>query len=114
MLLLAAALFMRAVMPAGYMPERSADGTIAIALCNSEGVIHIPLKGAGEEEDAEHRSAPPCAFSGLGDPVNTPPDLPQIAIYEAYEPGFAAVSQRLYLTGNSRVLPPARGPPVPA
>lgn len=114
MLLLFAALFMRAVMPAGYMPERSNDGTIAIALCNSDGVLRIPLKEAGEDKDAEHRSAPPCAFAGLGDPLNPPADFPQVAIFERYELSFAATIQRLELAGHTRVLPPARAPPLPA
>lgn len=111
-LLLAAALFMRAVMPAGYMPERGNDGTIAISLCNSDGVLRIPVKDAGPDDDAEHRSAPPCAFAGLGDPLATPPELPQLALFEHFEHSFAAIAERLALSGHGRVLPPARAPPL--
>lgn len=113
LLLLFAALFMRAAMPAGYMPEKSADGTIAIALCNSDGVLRIPLKDAGDT-DTEHRSAPPCAFAGLAGAATPPPDAPQIVHSPASQRVYATLPEPAVPVAAPRPLPPARGPPVPA
>lgn len=112
-LLLAAALFMRAVTPAGYMPERGADGGISIALCNSEDVLRIPMKDAGDDGGQEHRSASPCIFADLASPAAPPPDAPQIVQYAAATFVFALPLQLVEVGANPRMLPPARAPPQP-
>lgn len=113
-LLLFAALFMRAFVPQDYMPERSDSGAITVAICGSGGVHVIPLDdGAGSERD-EQRAAPPCAFAGLASPAAPPPagpDLPlpaPVAVAYADHPAAAASF------AAPRLLPPARGPPLPA
>ena len=72
-LLLAAALFARAFVPQGYMPERTAQSTIAVAICGSEGHWAIPLGDGDEAPDDENAAAEaPCAFAGLGAPALPP------------------------------------------
>ena len=113
-LLLAAALFMRAFVPQGYMPERSGDGAIAVAMCASGGVHLIPLKDEGSAPaDRAKRAGEPCAFTGLGHavPLSGLPDAPPpVASALAPFAGFAAAGP----AGAPRLRPPARGPPLPA
>lgn len=114
-LLLAAALFLRAVVPQGYMPERSTAGSIALTLCNSDGVWLVPLNHDGDKPDKSgQRADPPCAFAGLGAPAVPPPAseaLPPLApVPLAFAPAPDAPEQ----SGQPRLLPPARGPPLPA
>ena len=112
--LLAAALFMRAFVPQGYMPERSGDGAIAVAMCASGGVHLIPLKDEGSAPaDRAKRAGEPCAFAGLGHAVPPPAvaePAPPIASTLAPFAGFAAAGP----AGAPRLRPPARGPPLPA
>jgi len=113
-ILLAAALFMRAFVPQGYMPERSGDGAIAVAMCSSGGVHLIPL---GDEESApENERKPadqPCAFAGLGSAA-LPPALPAPVPAIASAVAYFGPSGPAEATSAPRLRPPARGPPLPA
>lgn len=114
-LLLAAALFMRAFLPAGTMAETSERGVIAVKLCNSDGVHLIQLNGDGSTPDDEQRAEPPCAFAGLAAPaVPPPPPLPELAppVSEALAYDEGAVSADPI--ARPRLNPPATGPPLPA
>lgn len=113
-LLLAAALFMRVLVPQGYMPERSADGGIAVTLCGSGGVWLIPLKDGAKPEDKGQRADQPCAFAGLGAAAVPPP-----AVAELPPPAPAASAYAEHPVSGlahraERLLPPARGPPLAA
>lgn len=111
--LLAAALFARAFVPQGYMPERAADSTITVAICGSEGHWAIPL-GKDAPEPEEPRADPPCAFAGLGTPALPPtsaglaPPLVAAAVPHAVLSAVPAAGRA------DGVLPPARGPPLTA
>lgn len=112
-LLLAAALFMRALVPQGYMAERDAAGTITLRVCGSDQAVQIPL-GGGEAPESGDSAQPPCAFAGLGTPALPPPhvgDLPLPApderLYGGSEPETPRVTAPL-------PHPPARGPPLTA
>lgn len=112
-LLLAAALFMRAVMPQGYMAERDGAGTITVKVCGSGHVLQIPF-GKGDTPDAGDRAQPPCAFAGLGTPA-----LPQPAITEFPVPATVEVAYIRAGPDAPRIAarlpqPPARGPPSTA
>jgi hypothetical protein len=113
-LLLAAALFMRALLPQGYMPERSESGAIAVRLCNSASVHLIPLEGEAAPEEDRQRAEPPCAFAGLASPAipsSAGSELPLPAVVAVAYVGFApTVTQGAV----PRLLPPATGPPLPA
>jgi len=112
-LLLAAALFMRALMPQGYMAERTDGGAIAVKVCGSGHVLQIPV-GRDETPDAADRAQPPCAFAGLGAPALPPPafaDLPAPAPVEAAVLAAAPDAPRV---AAPLPHPPARGPPLAA
>ena len=60
-LLLAAALFMRAFLPQGYMPERTESGAITVRVCGSGHVLQIPT-GKDEAPNKSERAEPPFAL----------------------------------------------------
>ncbi len=111
--LLAAALFVRAFVPQGYMPERAADSTITVAICGSEGHWAIPAgKSAPAPEEA--RADPPCAFAGIGTPALPPGpalEVPTLALGAAHYPGPSRI---VGAVGAEVLLPPVRGPPPTA
>jgi len=111
--LLLAALFMRAFVPQGYMPERTGSGAITVKVCGSGHVLQIPT-GKREAPDQADRAEPPCAFAGLGTPALPPPAGSKAAPPTAAEPVFAAVSGSARPRSDVRPLPPARGPPPTA
>ena len=107
-LLLAAALFMRAVMPQGYMAEVK-GGEIIVDICNSDATWRIqlpPKKG----ETKKHEKPAPCAFAGFAAAATTPdvPTLPDVLPARAVQPTLAAKALALQ---RPHVLPPSTGPP---
>lgn len=115
LLLIAAALLLRAGVPQGWMAGQGADGGIAITMCNSSAKVVIPMKPGhvpqGQDEDAD-LSAKACAFAGHH-AAATPPDgiaplpLPQLAA-AAYD----ATREQALSPDGPRLLPPATGPPA--
>lgn len=111
-LLLVAMLATRALLPPGTMPEREHRGTIAITLCNSDGVWLIPMgDGAAKKDgDRQQRENAPCAFASLAGGILPPdPVLPAV-------PRTAATMRGQVVAATSvpvppRPLPPARAPP---
>ena len=113
-LLLAAALFVRALVPQGYMPERADSGAVAVVMCGSGGVHLIPLKQDREAPGKSQRAEPPCAFAGLAAPALPPPAAPELLPTTLAAMAYAeerAFDTRLAAT---RLHPPARGPPLAA
>ena len=78
--LLATALFMRALQPQGYMPERSTSGSIAVVVCGSGAVNRIPIGDGHDRGDEQQRAEPPCAFAGLAAPAVPAPALPELLL----------------------------------
>jgi hypothetical protein len=112
-LLLAAGLFMRAVLPQGYMPERSDGGSIAVVVCGSDGIHLIPLKDETDPDEDRQKAEPPCAFAGLA-ALAFPPASPHTAAPARVAVGFAEASAQTRLAPSPRLLPPATGPPFAA
>jgi hypothetical protein len=112
-LLLAAALFMRAFVPTGYMPERSDTGAISVRVCGAGHVLQIPA-GKGEAPDAAERAEPPCAFAGLGTPALPPPAMFAPPAPHPIEPALAEAGVARNQPASPLRLPPVRGPPLPA
>lgn len=112
-LLLAAALFMRAFLPQGYMPEQTESGAITVKVCGSGHVLQIPT-GKGETPRESERAEPPCAFAGLGTPALPPPAAAGLPAAESVEQAFVQAGQ----TAPAPITPlphqPARGPPLAA
>lgn len=113
-LLLAATLFLRALVPAGWMPDTDRSDVIVAKMCNSAATVTIPLKrDIAPDEKAAHDSAP-CLFAGFAGDA----PLPSIATVLAapVPPGQQpiAVLAALLLQRSAYLLPPNRGPPVAA
>jgi hypothetical protein len=111
--LLAAALFMRAFLPQGYMPERTDSGAITVRVCGSGHVLQIPI-GPYEAPGKADRAQPPCAFAGLGTPVLPPPALAHLAPPVPVEPAYAPAEEAARRVSTPLPHPPARGPPLAA
>jgi len=112
-LLLAAALFMRAFLPQGYMPERTASGAITVKVCGAGHVLQIPT-GKGEAPDKSERAEPPCAFAGLGAPALPPPAAIALPVPGPLEMAFAPAGLAAPSPAVPLAHPPARGPPLAA
>ena len=112
-LLLAAALFMRAFLPQGYMPERSTSGAITVRVCGSGHVVQIPT-GKDETPGKGERAEPPCAFAGLGTAALPPPAAVAPGAPELVEQAFVRAGETAPAPGTPPPHPPARGPPLAA
>lgn len=121
-LIVAAALLLRVVVPAGFMTTKGADGQITVMVCSGEGsrAMTIAIPGLADKRQrpapAEHEKAgTPCAFAGLAAPFLGGADpillLAALAL-------VAAVALRTGLRFRplalSHLRPPLRGPPVPS
>ncbi|MET3723539.1 DUF2946 family protein [Sphingomonas trueperi] len=121
--LIAAALLMKAVLPAGFMPMQSGD-TIVLGFCSGYGPTPMAMSMPMAMPMKEHPSAPdehqpkaemPCAFAGLamaGLPA-VDPMLLALAIAFVLERATRTATilpriVRVYLR------PPLRGPPSAA
>lgn len=119
-LVLAAALFLRAIIPLGYMPEDSAEGAFTVRLCGEANLALMRATqphGRGHEHHHGHAKAgeehahQPCAFAGLFTPAVPAPDLPPLIIPATVAVAFAAVPSTIPTIFAPRLLPPATGPP---
>lgn len=113
LLLVAAALMLRAMLPAGWMPVGEADG-IRVALCTGAGPAFVTLTRDGKVHKEAPRQAPrdPCPFGLLSAQAADIP--PPVALAAApIVPG--QVAARLPDAARAVIrrtaLPPARGPP---
>lgn len=119
------ALAIRAIMPAGYMPDtRLAAGADTIILsakvCNADLaanqrvdiVIERDAGGADDEDAGQHAKDQGCAFASLAFAATGADDaavLPAILAVAAGQDG----AQPIHLVrGEARLRPPARGPPL--
>ena len=113
-LLLACALALKLLVPAGYMP---APGQLSIQLCTGEGVRTVLIDRDGQRipDGQPHQASPamPCAYAGLAAPIlsATPPALLVIAILfvlaTGIRPASAPTRQR-----SAPPRPPGRAPPI--
>lgn len=116
LLLALLALFWRAVIPGGFMPDWQ-NGGLVVTLCTEQGLARAVLGPDGTPMDAADATAPggDCAFASLGLPLL--PAAPTALL--------AASLAFLFLSGRRlavpvvhrhilRLRPPLRAPPVPA
>lgn len=110
-LLFAAALAMRVLVPAGFMP--AAAGGIAVEICSGSGPMTMMLELPGVPGKAEHKTDSPCAFSALSAPGLAGADPIQLAIALALilttALFFAPVAP---VRRVAHLRPPLRGPPL--
>lgn len=113
--LIALALAMKLVVPAGYMPvERG--GTITVMVCTGMGQqqVEIDVPGMPAKPDGASRVAgQPCAFAGVG--LDMLPGMDTVLLAGALAfilaLGFAGVAVPRVARAR-RSWPPMRGPPV--
>src|SRR6478752_7235787 len=69
--IVAAALLMKLLIPAGYMPGMSGNSMI-IQICSGYGPMTLNMPIPGKEQGQDHQQSKaemPCAFSGLSAPT---------------------------------------------
>lgn len=112
--LLALALAMKLVMPAGFMPVAGA-GKLMVLVCTEFGPqrVAIDVPGAPAKPDDATKADQPCAFAGLSQAMLPGADPVQIAAALAYilALGFAAATLPPLLRLR-HAWPPLRGPPL--
>lgn len=111
--LLAAALMLRVLVPAGWMIDDTRPDTITLKICNAGTQMTIPLDRAPAPDRGE-KAAPPCLFAGTADAAPLPPLANAPALLPP--PGQIRVARlaRLMLERARHLQPPGRGPPVSA
>lgn len=121
-LLLAAALALRLLVPAGYMPA-VADGAMRLVLCPAAGPGRAdpppaPRMAGMHHDRGDHPAdhgpqAPPCAYAGLSWAPVMPVDLPLLAAAIVFAMALVRVRAALAPPVRAPFLrPPLRGPPA--
>lgn len=116
--LVASALLMKVLVPAGFMPVVSA-GSITIELCSGYGPQKITIAMPGmnhQQHKPDHQGKEmPCAFSGLSAPSLAAADPLLLAVAIAF---IIATVFRVATPSAARtpafLRPPLRGPPTRA
>ena len=115
-LLLAAALLLKALVPAGYMPAAPDPGLI-VALCSgsmpagSTVTIAIPKKGSAQDHSASTADHP-CAFAPLAAAMTGADFAPLLIAALAFVFVAAVVRAPLALpAAPARIRPPSQAPP---
>ena len=113
-----AALMLKVLVPAGFMPTVS-SGTILVQLCSGQGpqTVMMELPGrSGDHDPADHKQADmPCAFSGLSSPALAAADPILLALAIAFILAMGFLGLSFALPGASPFLrPPPIGPPTAA
>ncbi|MFM9827463.1 MAG: DUF2946 family protein [Sphingomonas sp.] len=115
-LLLAAALAIRIIVPAGFMPTQTAAG-IEIAICSGQGPMQIVIGSDGVPRPADHHEGSDvsghCAFAATGLAMLSPiaPDLHLASVAFAM---VRALAPKVVpsIVDQTRRRPPLRAPPL--
>ncbi|QKG72089.1 hypothetical protein [Erythrobacter mangrovi] len=113
-MLLAATLFLRALVPVGWMPDTGRTDVIVAKVCNADYVLRIPLNRDTKPEDTAGHQDGHCLFAGFSGDA----PLASTAVLLALPPPVAELRivsfARLNLGRIAYLLPPGRGPPATA
>jgi hypothetical protein len=108
-LAIAAALLVRLLIPAGFMPS-NAPGTLLVQLCSGAGGTMVTITLPKGEDGTQ--AAKPCAFAELAMPVLGATDPVVLALAQLAAFALAMLPQAAPgLRRPAFVLPPPRGPP---
>lgn len=121
LVLVALAIAMRVLVPAGFMPGRAGESAIVLCTASGQQTIHLDANGARVDEDrvpVDKRSGKalsdhPCSFAGAthalagAAPIGTSPRIAPIA-NAALRPPFTLAPGR----GLAAPPPPSTGPPL--
>jgi hypothetical protein len=115
-LVLAAALVLRLLVPAGFMPTVS-DGRVTLMLCSgtqpAQPMAAMPGM-AHHESEGGSMAGSPCAYADLALPVLGAADVALLVAALAFV--MALALRRIVplpLRAPARLRPPLRGPPLP-
>jgi hypothetical protein len=117
--LIAAALAVKALVPAGYMLAETGGKTLTMAICDGNGpatmTIDIPMDPDHAKKPDSARQDGGCAYSGLGHAMlgGADPVLLLAALAFLLALGFAPAATPV-LRPRAFALPPAQGPPTHA
>ncbi|MET0310249.1 MAG: DUF2946 family protein [Sphingomonas sp.] len=114
--IVAAALLMKILVPAGFMPTASV-GTMIVQICNGYGpqslVMEIPGKVDRQDQSQHSKAEMPCAFAGLSAPSLAAADPVLLALAILFAMAMALRTVRpLALSSAAFLRPPLRGPPA--
>jgi Na+/H+-translocating membrane pyrophosphatase len=114
-LVVALALMVRVLVPAGFMPT-VANGTITVSICTGYGPMQMDMKAPGRAADdmgQGHKAQQPCAFFDLAMPglPGADPILLAVALAFIIAVAFLA-TPALALRRERHAWPPLRGPPL--
>jgi len=116
--ILALALLMKLIMPAGFMPTVS-NGQIVVSMCSGTGpmevVMTIPGLGHQPDNGGAHggKAEQPCAFAGLSAPSLAAADPILLATAILFLLALGIRAPLLPASAAPPYLrPPARGPPA--
>jgi hypothetical protein len=108
----AMALALRVVVPAGYMPTLQ-SGAITITLCDGYGPAQMVMKMPGMEHHDQSQAQQRCAFADLALPSLAGADPIQLAAAIAFILLAAFFAIPAFVLRRPRQLrPPLRGPPA--
>ncbi|WP_238475461.1 DUF2946 family protein [Sphingomonas cavernae] len=116
--IVACALLLRILVPAGWMPSTSADGAMRITLCTGQGMVEAWVGKDGTLQDkAPQKSEPktdqPCSFAGLGIALDAAPAIALDApIFFVAAAAIALPAAVAIGRGLAAPPPPATGPPA--
>lgn len=121
LVLVALALCMKALMPAGYMVSESAR-VFTITICSDASgekisrEIVIPAKGgSGHQDDAHGKADAQCAWSSLSMAATGGADAPLLALALAFILALGFLPAPILRARRADYLqPPLRGPPATA
>lgn len=114
MLLVCAALAMKVIVPAGFMPVAS-GGVMTVQMCSGTGpaTIEIAIPGLPDQHHKQDKAEMPCTFAGLSAPALSAVDPILLAV---------AIALILHVVGSlaptpliaarTYLRPPLRGPPT--
>ncbi len=117
-IVLSFALFAKALIPAGWMPN--GDKAFEITICtgtdthsmwlDDKGALHKENPNKTNDGDLKDK---PCSFAGLGAALDLPRDIEQLPVlavaFDSLQPRISSVAIGL---GLAAPPPPATGPPV--
>ena len=111
-LLLAAAVFMRAIIPTGWMPDTSRNDALVVTVCNGGYQVVIPLGRDDAPVDSKAHGSSPCLYAGFGGDAPLGSLAPQLAAPPPPAQVRIAVLAPLALARTPRVTPPSHAPPI--
>jgi hypothetical protein len=117
--IIAAALLMRVLVPAGFMPGVS-GGAIMVQLCSGDSAQHIEIalpvdRAPASQHDHHDKAQAPCAFSALSTSTLSGTDPALLALALFFILALAVrVTTMPARKATAYLRPPLRGPPVSA